>query len=68
MANDRYPSLESLIIQTWINRLEYLFSLPFKVIFDFINLVRRDYNETANLIFFYLAKGTVYDIESDIEQ
>jgi hypothetical protein len=68
MKNDRYPSLESLIIQTLNNRLEYLFSLPFKVFFDFIKLVRRYYNGAANLAFFYIAKGTVYDIESEIEQ
>ena len=68
MKNDRYPSLESLIVQTWINRLEHLFSLPFNVFSDFINMVRRYYNEAASLIFFYLAKGTVYDIESDTDQ
>ncbi len=68
MKNDRYPSLESLIMQTWMNRLEYLFSLPFKEFFGFINLVRRYYNGIANIAFFYLAKGTVYDIESDIDR
>lgn len=68
MVSDRYPSLESLMIQVWKNRLDSLFFIPFKVFYSLIKLVRRYYNEIANLIFYYLTNGTVYDIESDMEQ
>ena len=67
MDDDHYPSLESIAIQVWKDRLNHLVSLPFHTFFDRIDLVRRYYNEASSFIAYYVTKGTVYDLTSDRE-
>jgi hypothetical protein len=68
MLDDRLPSLEEMAIQVWKDRfLNFLF-LPFSVPLYISSLVNRSYYKTIHLLFFYLSKGTFYDIESDMDQ
>jgi hypothetical protein len=68
MRNDRFPSLGELAIQAWKDHSFNLFTLPFTAVFAISSLIKRSYYEVFYLLFFYLSKGTFYDIESDMDQ
>ncbi len=65
MLDDRFPSLEEMAIQVWKDRFSNFLILPFRVPFVITRSVKRSYYRTFHLLFFYLSKGTFYDIESD---
>jgi hypothetical protein len=67
MLDNRFPSLEEMAIQAWKDRFFNFLILPFSVTFAVSDLVKRSYYKAFHLLFFYLSKGTFYDIESDME-
>jgi hypothetical protein len=67
MLEDRFPSLEEMAIQAWKDRFFNFIILPFSLTFAIFGSVKRSYYKTFNLLFFYLSKGTFYDIESDMD-
>jgi hypothetical protein len=67
MGNDRYPSIESLIIHAWISRLINMLTFPSRVISGLSSLVSKGYNEASGTMVFYLTRGTMYDMESHLD-
>lgn len=68
MEDDHYPTSMSVIVEIWKYRLSYNLSLPYRTYVHFTALARRYYNEMTDTIFYYLTKGTVYDINADREK
>ena len=68
MRNNRFPSLGELAIQAWKDHSFNVLTLPFKAALAVSSLIKRSYYEVFYLLFFYLSKGTFYDIESDVDQ
>ena len=68
MRDDRYPSLGEMVIYAWKDRFFNIITLPFIAAFVISHLIKRSYYEVYDLLFFYLTKGTFYDIESDVDQ
>ncbi len=68
MQDDRFLSLQEMAMNEWKDHFSNLFTLPFKAAFAISNWIKRLCYEAFYLLFFYLAKDTVYDIESDVHQ
>ncbi len=68
MRDNPFPSLGGMAINAWKERFFNFLTLPFKASFAISSLIKQSYYEVLYRLFSYLAKDTVYDLESDVDQ
>jgi hypothetical protein len=66
--DDRYPSLEDLMIQALKNDFINFISLPFKKAGMIITTFTQLYHDIFDRLMYHLTKGSCFDIESSYDR